>query len=93
MNRKERMLESVGWANERIARLGLEDAVAVVYTRGSARLLNALGRELLALEGDALSGCCLLVARLEGALARCLEREFQERACRRCGRADCDSKQ
>jgi len=63
-----RMLERVGCANRRIARLGLQDTVAIVYMAGEALLLNAAGRPLLRERGRPALAIGLLVLRFERTL-------------------------
>lgn len=67
------MLRAVARANERIAQLGLEDACAVVYTGGFARLLNAHGREMLLQDGPPDIACLLIVLQLLSALGDLLQ--------------------
>lgn len=65
MDNTDQMLRAVTRANERLAELGLQDVVAIVYTGGAARLLNIAGRVMMSEEGPPALACGLLVARFQ----------------------------
>jgi hypothetical protein len=65
------MLDAVAWANRRLTRMGLENTACVVHTFNAARLLSAVGRELMVVDdgdGTMRGSVVLLMARFERAL-------------------------
>lgn len=63
------VLGTVGWANRRLAALGLAQTHCVVYTMRAARLLDVSGRELRVVEDDCASFAVFrLVAEFEALL-------------------------
>lgn len=71
MNQEDtrKMLTAIGWANARMAKLGLP--ACVVHSFGVARMLSATGLELKVVEdgdGTAESAIVLLVAQFEHGL-------------------------
>jgi hypothetical protein len=70
------MLTAVAWANNRLARLGLDGSACIVHSFGAARMLSVVtGRELLVVEdgdGTAMGSIILLMERFEHALCQLL---------------------
>lgn len=62
----------MGKANQQLEALGVSAVVAVVYTRGAARLLDKRGRERLTVTGEPEEACAEIYRRFERALRRLL---------------------
>ena len=77
MDSTEIMLVVVGWANKRIARLGLERSCCIIFSGnacdGEALLLGRYGGVLDREPGEPRTACAILVLRLERGLRTLLQ--------------------